>query len=52
MDGCGGGKIEGRWLWWREDREWMAAVEGGWRGDGCSRGRVEGGWLWWREDRG
>ena len=36
MDGCGGGrvdvcgrgKVEGGWLWWREDRGWIAVVEG------------------------
>ena len=28
MDGCGGGKVEGGWLWWREGRGWMAVVEG------------------------
>ena len=30
VDGCGGGRVEGGWLRWREGRGWMAAVEGGW----------------------
>ena len=28
VDGCGEGKVEGGWLWWREGGGWMAVVEG------------------------
>ena len=28
MGGCGGGEVEGGWLWWREGRGWVAVVEG------------------------
>ena len=53
VDGCGGGKVEGRWLWWREDGGWMALLEGGWMAAAEGGWRVEGvvegdGWLWGR----
>ena len=29
MGGCGGGKVEGGWLWWRGGRGWVAVGRGG-----------------------
>ena len=38
--------VEGGWLWWREGRWWVAAVEGGRREGRGWVAAVEGGRRW------